>query len=102
MGKYTRWAPLLVQAMSDELRNKFFSEEEDEDVDAGWDLFEAAHPDEAEILYKVLVPHLEEVKKEFIFRREYNRLLSLGQEGSLAAARLKVTHKVSKLNWNEE
>lgn len=102
MGKYTRWSPLLVAAMSDELREKFFSGDEDEDIDAGWDLFEATHPDQAEILYEVLTPHLEAVKKEFTFLREYNRLLSLGEKGSLPAARLKIMHEASKLNWDKE
>lgn len=99
MGKYTRWAPLLVEAMSDEIREKFFFGEPDEDIDAGWDLFEATYPDQAEILYEFLTPHLEGVKKEFIYLREYNRLLSLGEKGSLAAARLKIHHEASKINF---
>lgn len=102
MGKYTRWAPLLVHAMSEEIRDKFFSGDEDEDLDAAWDLFEATYPDQAEILYEVLVPHLEGLKKDFAFLREYNRLLSLGKEGALAATRLKIVHNASKLNWDKE
>lgn len=97
MGKYTRYSNLLVNVMSEELREKFFSED-DEDTDAGWDLFETLHPDDAESLMEVLRPLLEDVVSELKFRRDHNKLLGEGDE--VAAVRLSICHQASKLKWD--
>lgn len=99
MGKYTRYSSLLVHAMSPELREKFFLDGE-EDTDAGWDLFETLYPEEADILMEVLQPMLDDVIKELQFKRDYNILLSKGDE--LGAARLAICHRADKLNWDED
>ncbi|MGL5281258.1 MAG: hypothetical protein ACRC8W_05780 [Plesiomonas shigelloides] len=99
MGKYTRYSSLLIHAMSPELREEFFSEGE-QDTDAGWDLFETLYPEEADILMEVLQPMLDDVIKELQFKRDYNILLSKGDE--LGAARLAICHRADKLNWDKD
>lgn len=99
MGKYTRYSSLLVHAMSPELREKFFLDGE-QDTDAGWDLFETLYPEEADILMEVLQPMLDDVIKELQFKRDYNILLSKGDE--LGAARLAICHRADKLNWDKD
>lgn len=97
MAKYTRWAPLLIHAMPEGLRVTFFSDGEDEDLDGGWDLFETTHPAEADALFEIISPMLEDLKKDLQYERQYANLLLQGDD--LGAARLKVCHKASKLNW---
>lgn len=97
MGKYTRYSSLLVHVMSPELREEFFGEDED-NTDAGWDLFETLHPDKADTLMEVLQPMLDDTIKELQYKRDYNILLGKGDE--LGAARLAIYHRASKLDWD--
>lgn len=46
MSKNTRYSHLLFHVMSPELREEFFTNDE-ENFDAGWDLFETLHPEKA-------------------------------------------------------
>ncbi|UTC25400.1 hypothetical protein P7_210 [Pectobacterium phage vB_PcaM_P7_Pc] len=96
MSKNTRYSHLLFHIMSPELREQFFTDDE-ENFDAGWDLFETLHPEKAEVLVSLLEPHLEYVIKELKFQRDHNILLGKGDE--LGAARLAIRHHADKLDW---
>lgn len=96
MGKNTRYSELLFHIMSPELRAEFFAEDE-ENKDDGWDLFETIHPEKAEVLVDLLQPHLAYVIKELQFKRDYDALLSKGD--NTGAARLRVMHSASKLDF---
>lgn len=96
MGKYTRYSGLLVNVMSKELRDEFFTECET-DFDAGWDLFESLYPEKAEALMEILSPMLETIISDLAFRRDYDKLLGAGDE--IAAARLKICHRANKIEW---
>ncbi|QQG33488.1 hypothetical protein [Pectobacterium phage PcCB7V] len=96
MSKNTRYSHLLFHIMSPELREQFFTDDE-ENFDAGWDLFETLYPEKAEVLVSLLEPHLEYVIKELKFQRDHNILLGKGDE--LGAARLAISHHADKLDW---
>ena len=100
MGENTRYSKLLYHVLSPELREEFFAEDESADTDAGWDLFETLYPEKAEIAMEVLQPMLDDVIKELQFKRDYNILLSKGDD--FGAAHLAIYHRVSKLEWDKE
>lgn len=98
MAKYTRWSPLLVIMMSKELKAEFFADDE-EDTDAGWDLFETIHPDKAEDLYNLLAPKLTEIEEYMEYQRVMQVFLAKGKEGERDAAMLTVNYRAKQLNW---
>lgn len=98
MAKYTRWSPLLVIMMSKELKAEFFADDE-EDFDAGWDLFETVHPDKAEALYLLLAPKLKEIEEYMEYQRVMQVFLARGEEGKRDAAMATVNYRAKQLNW---
>lgn len=100
MSDKTRYSTLLFHVLSPELRDEFFDEDETADPDQGWDLFETLYPEKAEAAMEVLQPMLDDVVKELQFRRDYNILLGKGDD--LAAARLAICHRASKLDWDKD
>lgn len=96
MSKNTRYSHLLFHIMPPELREEFFTDDE-ENFDAGWGLFETLHPEKAEVLVSLLEPHLEYMIKELKFQRDHKILLDNGDE--LGAARLAICHRADKLDW---
>lgn len=100
MSEKTRYSKLLYHVLSPELREEFFAEDESVNTDAGWDLFETLYPEKAEIAMEVLQPMLDDVIKELQFKRDYNILLSKGDD--LGAARLAIYHRASKLEGDKE
>ena len=96
MSKNTRYSHLLFHIMPPELREQFFTDDE-ENFDAGWDLFETLHPEKAEVLVSSLEPHLEYVIKELKFQRDHKILL--GKRDYFGAARLAIRHRDDKLDW---
>lgn len=96
MSELTRWSPLLVHIMKPELKEEFFGEDE-QDTDAGWDLFETLYPEEAKTLFEVLSPMLEGIKEEMRHRRDVNAARGAGDERK--ATMLEIIHRTNKLDW---
>lgn len=96
MSELTRWSPLLVHIMKPELKEEFFGEDE-QDTDAGWDLFETLYPEEAKTLFEVLSPMLEGIKEEMRHRRDVNAAREAGDERK--ATMLEIIHRANKLDW---